>query len=197
MPAEMPPSPAAQLAKVAAVTDDLDKILDGLFASVADLKAIMVSAAHEPKAVPLTESMPQESVQQTASRLARSLDGMSTELKAVRKRQDKAEETARKLRRITIGLAISLVLDLFITAGLGWNTVRESQNQNSSHADEVTACQQANVDRSEDAAVWGTFLGDIAPPKARTPKVTRLLTGIDKRIAAKDRIRDCAALYRT
>lgn len=197
MPAETPLSPGAQLARVAAVTGDLDRNLDRLFATVADLKAILASAAHDTKAVPLTESMPQESVQQTASRLATSLDTMATELKAVRKRQDKAEDSARKLRRITIGLAISLCLDLLITAGLGWNTVRESQTQNSSHADEVTACQQANVNRSQDAAVWTTFLDDIAPPKVRTPHVNALLVGIDKRIAAKDRLRDCPALYRT
>ena len=40
----MPEEARQQLAKVAAVADDLDKIIDKLFQNVADLKVILASA---------------------------------------------------------------------------------------------------------------------------------------------------------
>ena len=40
----MPSDETRQLAKVAAVTDDMDKLLDKLFANVAELKVILAQA---------------------------------------------------------------------------------------------------------------------------------------------------------
>lgn len=46
----MPPDETRQLAKVAAVLDDADKLLDQLFANVAELKEILRQAAPAPEA---------------------------------------------------------------------------------------------------------------------------------------------------
>lgn len=103
----------------------------------------------------------------------------------------------RRIRHFVIALAVSFCLDILITAGFGYNTVRVNQTQNASHADLISSCRQANVSREQDAAIWETFLGDIAPPKAQTPKVKALLAGIDRRIAIKDTPKDCVAVYAT
>jgi hypothetical protein len=42
------PEKARQLAKVAAITDELDKIIDRLFQNVADLKEILASIPPRP-----------------------------------------------------------------------------------------------------------------------------------------------------
>lgn len=124
-----------------------------------------------------------------AQGLTDSLDAMAGELRAVNARQDRT-------RKIVAGLVVSLCLDLLITAGFGYNTVRVNGAQDATHTSEVSACQQANVNRAEDIAIWNRFLGDIAPPGApQTAKVKAELAEINKLIKTKDMPRNCVALY--
>jgi hypothetical protein len=124
-------------------------------------------------------------------------ENLTESFRAMTAQMSRLTRSGRRLRRITIGLIVSLCLDLAITAGLGWNTVRQDDIQDSSHADQVSACRLANVSRGQDAAIWGTFLNDTAPAAARTPHVKALLAALGARIEAKDALRDCEALYKT
>lgn len=182
-----------QLAAIGSVIGTLDATLDGLFRTVAELKDCLGLPAEVTVTAPVPA--PQGALE-TAQALQHALEAMSADLQTVSKRLGSTEKTARRLKHIVIALAVSLCLDLLITAGFGWNTVRVNQSENASHADQITACDQGNVARRQDAAVWHTFLGDIAPPKVQTPKVKALLAGIDRRIAEKDARRNCASLYR-
>src|ERR1700693_4547989 len=143
----------------------------------------------------MTSTPGQPDAVSAADRLTGALDGMAGQLKTVSDRLAAAEDIAQRNRRFIIGLVISFCLDLLITAGFGYNTIRVDDTQNASHASEISACQQANVNRAEDIAIWNRFLGDLAPVAARTPKVQAELAGINKLIAVKDTPRDCNALY--
>jgi hypothetical protein len=182
-----------QLAAIAAVARRLDSTLDDLFRSVAELKTNLGLPVEV--AVTAPEPPPQQSALETIRGLQHAIEAMSADLKAAASRLSTAEKTAKRLKHIVTGLAVSLCLDLLITAGFGWNTLRVNADENAIHSDQINACQQGNTARRQDAAIWDTFLGDIAPPKVRTPKVNALLRGIDKRIAVKDTPKNCAVLY--
>lgn len=145
----------------------------------------------------MSEPAPPAGALETARALQGALEGVSDDLKTISERLGDAEKAQRRSRHIITGLIVSFCLDLLVTAGVGWNAIRVDETQNSSHADLISSCQQANVARQQDAAVWDTFLSDIAPPGARTPEVRVLLAGIDERIRAKDALHNCAAQYRT
>lgn len=129
--------------------------------------------------------------------LQRALEGMTVQLGAV-----KAD--VRRGKRLIVGLAVSLVLDVALTIGV---TVAAVQSGDASrraaatvtqlHASELSACRQANVNRVQDIAIWNQLLADLAPPPARTVKVRAELAVLSRLIAVKDTPRDCTSLYST
>lgn len=122
-----------------------------------------------------------------AQSLTASLDAMTGELSRLR-------AYGKRNRRIIVGLVVSLCLDLLITAGFGYNTIRVNDAQDATRTSEISACQQANVNRAQDIAIWNSFLGDLAPA-AQTPKVKAELAGLSKLVRIKDAPRDCQSLY--
>ena len=133
---------------------------------------------------------------QTARDLSDALNAMTRQLGDVK-------ATVRRSRRFIIALAISLVLDVALTIGV---TVAAFEANNASgkasatitqlHASNLAACRQTNMNRGQDTAVWNKLLADLAPPKARTRKVRRELSGINKLIRIKDSPHDCTAVYK-
>lgn len=133
---------------------------------------------------------------QTARDLQAALEGMTAQLAAVK-------ATVRRGKRVIITLVVSLLLDLAITVGLGWNTIRVNSAQDATraiqvatHASQISACEAANVNRAQDAAVLDRLLADLAPPPVRTPPVQAKLAVLNRLIRAKDMPHDCAAVYR-
>ena len=98
-------------------------------------------------------------------------------------------------RRIVRTLAVSLMLDVLITLGLGYDTARVNGTQDQSRASLVAACRLANVNRAQDVAVWNTFFTLAAPPATRTAKTRKLIAAIDAKVRVKDEPRDCVRLY--
>lgn len=134
---------------------------------------------------------------QTARDLQGALEAMTAQLTAVK-------ATVRRSKRVIITLAVSLLLDIALTAGVtvatvqaGGASARASATVTQLHASNISACQQANTDRAQDIAIWNAFLDELAPPAARTPAVTAKLAVINARIRVKDTPRDCARLYAT
>jgi len=127
-----------------------------------------------------------------AARLTETFDAMTAQMARLSRR-------GRRDRRLIAGLIVSIALDLLITGGLGWNTVRQDDTQNASHDAQVSACQQANVNRAQDIAVWDRFLAGLADiaPATRTPKVAAEMAVIERLIRVKDTPRDCTAQYAT
>jgi hypothetical protein len=119
---------------------------------------------------------------------------LNTTLQGLTKQFERLQRSEKWWRRIVIGLAVSLTLDVALTGGLGYNTLRQDATQSASHADLIAACQQANVNRSQDIAVWDDIL--TLPPGATAAQRARV-ADIAGKVRAKDRLRDCAALYAT
>lgn len=125
-------------------------------------------------------------------------DELGTARKASEKRDAQLAKDARRAKNIIRALAVSFCLDLIVTGGLAYNTVRVNDTQDAGRASEIAACRQANVNRREDIAIWDRFLDDIAPPSARaktTPKIRAELAGLARLIRVKDTPRDCVAFY--
>jgi hypothetical protein len=126
----------------------------------------------------------------------RSLRG---ELRSVREdsegRDAALSELARRRGRVITGVIISICLDLLITAGFGWNTIRVNGAESAAHASDIQQCQAANAARGQDIAIWRQFLADLAPAAAGTPKTTAELAQINALVKVKDTPRDCTSAY--
>ena len=211
---EQMPDEKQRLASIAAVTSELDQTLDRLYATVAQLKQLLVPPAPEPESKELAVSEDSSVLGsdpiQTAKDLQHALEGMTKQLTAVR-------ATVRRGKRMIIALAVSLALDVALTAGVTVAAVQSGDAssraadasahaaaavtqlraiQAASHANQLAACQQANVNRTQDAAVLNQLLADLAPPAVRTPEVEAELAVLNRLIKAKDTPHDCAAVYR-
>jgi hypothetical protein len=127
------------------------------------------------------------------------LRSLRDELRSVRDdseaRDTALADSARRRGRVIAALVVSFCLDLLITAGFGWNTIRVNDTQNASRASDVRQCQLANVTRAQDIAIWNRVLADRAPA-AGTPKAAAELARVNHLIKVKDTPRDCTAAYR-
>jgi hypothetical protein len=157
------PDERQQLASIAAVTEKLERDLDGLFASVAELRATLGAAAPGIKAVPVTENLPgpdpagqpapgSATPLQAADRLSGAVEGMRDELRAVSDRLGSAEErqaasdkqqtatdkSVQRGRRLLIGLVISFALDITLTILV---TIATFQAHSASSQAKATAAQ--------------------------------------------------------
>jgi hypothetical protein len=138
---------------------------------------------------------PADGVVATAQGLTDALRRMTLELKQVR-------AYAVRSRRIIIALAISLVLDIGLTASVSVfavkaqdATTRANAAVNALHATQVAACQAGNQTRAEEVDLWD-HIAAVSQTRKTTPRQRRedeqLLAFIRKIFAP----RNCIALYR-
>lgn len=133
---------------------------------------------------------------QTARDLQHALEGMTTQLAAVK-------ATVRRGKRIIIGLIVSLVLDVALTVGV---TITAAQAHEASaranatvgqlHATNVSACDAGNQTRESEVALWDhifslTSTSRMTPAQLATDE--RLLLFIRQTFAP----RNCVQLYAT
>jgi uncharacterized protein HemX len=98
-----------------------------------------------------------------------------------------------KSRRNLRWLAVSVVLDVALSVALGALAFGQAHTSEAIHNSQVSACQQANVKRAQDVAVWNRLLR--LPPTATSAQKTEIAE-LEKLVGVKDAPRDCAALYR-
>lgn len=132
----------------------------------------------------------------TAQALQQALEGMTKQLGQVK-------TTLRRSKRVIIAVTAGLVLDVALTLVVTHAAIQANDASSKAsatitqlHASNVSACRQGNVTRRQDIAIWNKFLGDLAPPAARTGKVSAELAGINKLIRVKDTPHNCAAIYK-
>jgi hypothetical protein len=118
-------------------------------------------------------------------------EGLTRTLQGLTEQFARLQRSERRWRLLVAGLSASLVLDLALTGGLGYNTIRQNDTQSAAHADVLKACALANADRVKDIAVWDDVLALAAPGRRAEA------AGIAARVRAKDKLRNCAALYAT
>lgn len=92
---------------------------------------------------------------------------------------------------ITSAILNALFLASIVVLGLLYN-----HNSTALHNSSVSQCQQNNMNRREDIAIWNQFLGDLAPPGTpQTAKVRAELAQINALIKVKDTPRNCVKAY--
>lgn len=122
--------------------------------------------------------------------VARELTGS---LQALAGQMSRLTRSEKRNRRIIAGLVISFALDLAVTAGLGYNTIRQNSTQDAIHASEIQQCQLANGTRRQDIAIWNRLLTvPASAPAAQKAEVADLR----RLVQVKDMPRDCAAAYK-
>jgi hypothetical protein len=122
-----------------------------------------------------------------AKNLTESFNKMARQLSRLTKSE-------RRFKLIAIGLVISLCIDFVVTFLVGYNTVRQNNTQNTSQANLVSACRQANANRTEDIAYNNRLL---RLPATATVAQKAEVKDLEHLVAVKDRLRNCAVLYST
>jgi hypothetical protein len=112
------------------------------------------------------------------------------------------ERREKHTRHIVIGLVVSIVLDLLLSASFFYNQIV-------SHDESVSQCRVANVARYQDRALWAAELQwestvnkfNRTQRAADEDRIRKLVAAdedrIRKLVAAKDRPHDCARVYST
>lgn len=120
-----------------------------------------------------------------AADLAGSLQAMTAQMKRL-------SRTGKLNRRLITGLVISFAVDLAVTGGLAYSTIRQNDIQAAARASDVRQCQLANVARAQDIAIWNRLLQvpASAPASARAE-----VADLERLVRVKDTPRDCAAAY--
>lgn len=120
-----------------------------------------------------------------AAELAESFQAMAAQMKRLTRDQ-------KRNRRVIASLAVSFTLDLLVTVGLGYNTIRQNDIQDGIRASDIRQCQLANISRGQDIAIWNRLLtipsSAAAAQKAEVAELKHL-------VGVKDKPRDCAAAY--
>jgi hypothetical protein len=91
-----------------------------------------------------------------------------------------------RVRRIVIGLAVSVALDLLLSAGYIYTQVEQNDNQ-------ISQCQQNNVARVQDRAIWDRILMVPSSASAATKKEQAQLARL---VSIKDTPRNCKVIYK-
>jgi hypothetical protein len=117
---------------------------------------------------------------------------LTATFKAMTAQMARLSRRGKRDRRLILGLVVSITLDLALTAGLAWNTVRQNDVQASSHASDIRQCQLANAARAQDIAIWNRALQ--VPPGA-TAAQKALVADLERLVRVKDAPRDCTAAY--
>jgi hypothetical protein len=122
-------------------------------------------------------------------------DGLSASLTAMTLQLGKLGKRQRRQRRLVIGLVVSICLDLLITAGLGYNTIRQNDVQNGIRASDIRQCQLTNTARAQDIAIWNRLLTIPAGAPSSAAQKSEV-ADLERLVRAKDKPRDCAAAFR-
>jgi hypothetical protein len=129
----------------------------------------------------------QDAALAAAAELAASFQAMTAQMKRLAR-------TTRRNRRVVAALAASFALDLLVTAGLGYNTVRVNSAQDGIRASEIAQCGLANAARRQDIAIWNRLL--TVPASAHpTAEQKAEVADLERLVKVKDTPRDCKAAY--
>lgn len=127
--------------------------------------------------------------------LGQLLDEVSRRLKTVSDAQIVDRASSRRTRRLALGLAMSIVLDVLLTVVVALLTIT-SLNQNATlHASQLVSCANSNDTRAEQRRLWAYILRISAPPKTAAAKAQeqQFVAFVNATFAPVN----CAAIYRS
>jgi hypothetical protein len=116
-------------------------------------------------------------------------------LQALTAQMARLTRSEKRNRRIIAALAVSFAVDLAVTGGLAYNTVRQNDVQNGIRASDIRQCQLANIARGQDIAIWNRLLTIPAGRPASAAQKAEV-ADLKRLVHVKDKPRDCAAAFR-
>ena len=158
-------------------------------------KADNLAVATAAKAMALAKAL-SETLAEIASRL--------DEYSAFGKR---SRQIITSLRRMSIGLAVSLVLDIVLTIVLGFTafSAHDTASTNTQlvqelHAAQLTSCADGNTFRSDQDTIWRDFISLITKPaagesRAQVAKTDKLAAQFLAYVSTVNHPVNCEALY--
>lgn len=112
------------------------------------------------------------------------------------RRQKRLNRLASNPSVITGIWIVSAVLNILFLGSIVVLALLYGNNTTALHNANVSQCEQNNVGRQQDIAIWNQFLGDIVPPSAKlSAKQQQELDQINALIKIKDTPRNCVAVY--
>lgn len=121
------------------------------------------------------------------------LDQLGTTLDAVSLRLTEVAASSRRTRHLAIGLAVSIVLDVILTAVVTVLSVSALSQGADLHAAQLASCASSNDTRADDRELWQYLVQLSGPPKTAVAKAQedKLLAFVDTTFAPVD----CAKVY--
>ncbi len=120
--------------------------------------------------------------------------GLVDTFRAMTEQMTRLTRSQKWYRRIIIILVISFSLDLAVTAGLGYNTIRQNNVEGTIRQNDIQQCMLSNMSRSQDIAVWNRLLK--APASASAAQKAEA-ADLERLVGIKDALRNCIAAYLT
>jgi hypothetical protein len=128
----------------------------------------------------------------SAAVLAR-LEAMSDTLVKVAGRLETVAARERRTRRLTLGLVVSIVLDVTLTIVVSVLSANALSQGSTLHKSQLAACAIGNQTRRGDVELWGYVLKLSAKsPDSNQAQLRMFKAFVDKTFAPVD----CAKLYR-
>ena len=121
---------------------------------------------------------------------------LTDSFRAMTAQMKRLTRTGKLNRRLITGLVISFAVDLAVTGGLAYTTVRQNSVQDGIRASDITQCRLANVSRQQDIAIWNRLLAiPPAAAKAETAAQRAEVADLERLVRVKDAPRDCNAAF--
>lgn len=117
------------------------------------------------------------------------LEALGESLNDISRRLAKVAEASRNTRRLTIGLGISLVLDVLLTVTVTLLSLSALNQGSVLHQSQLAACNLSNQSRVENKALWG-YLFQLSGG-VKTSQERLLLNYVNKTFAPEN----CTKLY--
>jgi len=134
------------------------------------------------------------SLGRSLAEVAASLALVAESAKQTRALAVRLEAYSRRNRQLTVGLTVSLVLDLALTTVVTLLSLSALNQGATLHTSQLAACAISNQTRVEQEQLWAYIFQQAAPPKTAAEKAVaqKFLAHVDATFAPVN----CAAVYK-
>jgi hypothetical protein len=124
--------------------------------------------------------------------LTDALDNMAEQFTTLNKKQKQTDTTIKKTRHLTLGLVISVALDIILSIVLIIVANNQSTLSSAQRSALITSCQGGNVNKANDVKLWETVITSVHLNKAIPPAE---FAAIQNLIHVRDHPINCVQRY--
>jgi hypothetical protein len=134
------------------------------------------------------------SLGKSLAQVAEALAGVAESARETRALAVRLEAYSRRNRQLTVGLTISLVLDVALTTVVTLLSLSALNQGDALHTSQLAACSISNQTRVEQEQLWVYILQEASPPKTAAERASaqKFLAHVDATFAPVN----CEAVYR-